>query len=97
LQKDEIRTYEHSIRTLITEIHSKFCIIKGEKLKVKVNLSLCLNKHHTMKANWESGGITPPILDLGTRWRQVVSFTPHPLYFQGKSPWYPLDRRLAGP
>jgi hypothetical protein len=27
----------------------------------------------------------------------VVSFTPRPLYFQGKSPWYPLDRRLGGP
>jgi hypothetical protein len=22
---------------------------------------------------------------------------PQPLYTQGKSPWYPLDRRLAGP
>jgi hypothetical protein len=27
----------------------------------------------------------------------VVSFTPQPLYPQGKSPWYPLDRRLGGP
>jgi len=27
----------------------------------------------------------------------VVSFTPRPLYLQGKSPWYPLDRRLGGP
>jgi len=22
---------------------------------------------------------------------------PWPLYHQGKSPWYPLDRRLGGP
>jgi hypothetical protein len=44
-----------------------------------------------------SGGITPRILDLGTRWRWVVSFTPRPLYPQGKNPWYPLDRRLGGP
>jgi hypothetical protein len=35
--------------------------------------------------------------DLGTRWRCVVSFTPRPLYPQGKSPWYALDRRLGGP
>jgi hypothetical protein len=35
--------------------------------------------------------------DLGTRWRWVVSFTPRPLYPQGKSPWYTLDRRLGGP
>jgi len=27
----------------------------------------------------------------------VVSFTPRPLYPQGKSPWYPLYRRLGGP
>jgi hypothetical protein len=34
--------------------------------------------------------------DLGIRWKRVVSFTPRPLYHQGKSPWYPLDRRLGG-
>jgi len=27
----------------------------------------------------------------------VVSFTPWPLHPQGKSPQYPLDRRLGGP
>jgi hypothetical protein len=27
---------------------------------------------------------------------EVASFTPQPLYPQGKSPWYPLDRRLGG-
>jgi hypothetical protein len=37
--------------------------------KVKVKLFLCLTKHHTMKTYWESGGIAPHILDLGTRWR----------------------------
>jgi hypothetical protein len=26
----------------------------------------------------------------------MVSFTPRPLYPQGKSPLYPLDRRLGG-
>jgi len=30
-------------------------------------------------------------------WRWVVSFTPRPLYRRGKSPRYPLDRRLGGP
>jgi hypothetical protein len=66
----------------------------GVKVKVK---SLCLTKHHTMKTYWRSGGIAPLILDLGIRWRCVVSFTPRSLYPQGKSPWYPLDRRLGGP
>jgi hypothetical protein len=27
----------------------------------------------------------------------VVSFTPRPLYPQGKRPWYQFDRRLGGP
>jgi hypothetical protein len=50
-----------------------------------------------MKAYWESGGIAPHILDVGIRWRWVVSFTLRPLYPQRKSPWYPLGRRLGGP
>jgi hypothetical protein len=41
-----------------------------------------------------SGGIAPRVLDLGTR-RWVVSFTSWPLYHRGKSPEYPLDRRLG--
>jgi hypothetical protein len=51
-----------------------------------------------MKAYWGSGDISPLIL-----WPRhemdvwVVSFTPRPLYPQGKSPWYPLDRRVGGP
>jgi hypothetical protein len=44
-----------------------------------------------------SGGIAPRILNLGTRWRWVVSFTPSPLYPQRKSLWYSMDRRLGGP
>jgi hypothetical protein len=41
-----------------------------------------------MKTYWGNGGIAPRILDL--------DFTPRPLYPQGKSSWYPLDRRLGG-
>jgi hypothetical protein len=37
------------------------------------------------------------ILDLGTRWRREVSFTPQPLYLRGNFPRYPLDGRLGGP
>jgi hypothetical protein len=37
------------------------------------------------------------ILDLGTRWKWVVSFTPRPLHPWGKSPNYPLERRLGVP
>jgi hypothetical protein len=52
-----------------------------------VKLSLCLAKHYAMKTYWGSGGIAPRILDVGTRWRCVVSFTPRPLY--------PMERALG--
>jgi hypothetical protein len=64
--------------------------------KIKVKLFLCLTKHNATKTYWRNGGIALCILNLGTTWRWVVSFMPRPLYPQGKSPWYPLDRRLGG-
>jgi len=69
------------------------------KVKVKVKLSLCFffTDPHAMKAYWRSGCVAPRILDLGTIWRWVVSFTPRQPYPQGKSPRYPLNRRLGGP
>jgi hypothetical protein len=45
----------------------------------------------------KSGGTVPPILNLGTRWRWVVSFTSRPLYPWGKSPRYPLDGTMGRP
>jgi hypothetical protein len=50
-----------------------------------------------MKAYWGVEELAPRILDLGTRLRRVVSFTPRPVYSQGKSPYYQLVRRLGGP
>jgi hypothetical protein len=39
---------------------------KNHRVKVKFSLWF-LTEHHAMKAYWESGSITPLILDLGTR------------------------------
>jgi hypothetical protein len=51
-----------------------------------------------MKAHWWTGGIyIHAFFDIGTRWRWVVSLMFRPLYPQGKSCWYPVDRRLGGP
>jgi hypothetical protein len=66
----------------------------SNKVKVEVKLSLCfffffVTDRYATKAYWGTR-----VLDLSTRWRRVVSFTPRALYPQGKSPWYPLDRRL---
>jgi len=41
-----------------------------------------LFKHHTMMTYWGSVCIAPSILNLGTRWSWMVSFTPRPFY-----PW----------
>jgi hypothetical protein len=37
------------------------------------------------------------ILDIGTRWRRVVSFAPITLYIREKRPRNPFDRRLGVP
>jgi hypothetical protein len=55
-----------------------------------------------METYWGSGGISPRILDLGTRWRWIVSFTARPRYPQGKSPlprthWRKLQIQLEEP
>jgi hypothetical protein len=63
-----------------------------------VKSSLCLSNEALLHEGvWGSGCIDPHFLDLGTSWRWVVSFTPRSLYRRGRSPRYPLDRRLSGP
>jgi hypothetical protein len=42
-----------------------------------------------------SEGIDPHILNVDCSWRWVVCFTPRPLYL-GRSPQYPLKKRLGG-
>jgi hypothetical protein len=49
-----------------------------------------------MKSYWGSGGIVPRIIDLGTIWRSVVSFTPGRFTPRERAPWYPLDRKMGG-
>jgi hypothetical protein len=50
-----------------------------------------------MNTYWGSGVQLHAFFSLGTRWMWVVSFTPQPLYPQGKSPWYPMERGMGGP
>jgi hypothetical protein len=50
-----------------------------------------------MKEYWGVEVQFHAFFDLGTRWKWMVSFMPRLLYPQGKSPLYPLDRRLGGP
>jgi len=64
---------------------------------INVKLSLCLTKHHAMKTYWRNEEIAPRILNRGTRWMWVVSYTPQSLYPLVKRPRYLLVRRLGGP
>jgi hypothetical protein len=41
---------------------------------------------HAMKAFTRSGGIAPPILNLGTRWSPVINFMPRPLHPRERTP-----------
>jgi hypothetical protein len=68
--------------------------VQGEGRVVPV---LFLTGHHAMRAYWGVELWLHSFFDFGTRWRWVVSFTARPLYLQGKSPCYPLDRRLGEP
>jgi hypothetical protein len=60
---------------------------EGDKIMVKVKLSLCLTtevlRHEDVQ---RSGCIDPHFLDLGTSWRWVVSLAPLPLYPRERAP-----------
>jgi hypothetical protein len=74
-----------------------WCLVEHRNtVKSRSSCACTLTEHCTMKAYWGSGCIAPRILNLDSRWRRVVSFTPRTLYPQGKSPWCPLGRRLGG-
>jgi hypothetical protein len=69
-------------RKFLSDINANF-----GRVNVKPSLGL---QHH--EDGRRSRGIPPHILNIGTRWQPVVSFTYRPIY-----PWYPLDRRFGGP
>jgi hypothetical protein len=58
--------------------------------KANAKLSLYVTKYRALKTYWGSGGIAPCILDVGTRWKWVVSFTPRPLCTHCIADWVGL-------
>jgi hypothetical protein len=88
-----------SLRPILISSHLHPVLASGLFLSVKetVNYPCFLTEHHTIMLYWGSGGIAPCSLDLGIKWRLVVSFKLRPLYLQGKSLCYPLDTSLGGP
>jgi hypothetical protein len=66
--------------------------------KNKVKLSLCLtNSALRHEGVGGSGCIDPCLLDLGTSWSWVVSFSTRLLYPRGKSPRHPSDKKPGEP
>jgi hypothetical protein len=61
-----------------------------------VKFSLCLIRYHAMMT-YGSGDLTPRILDLGFRWKWVVTFMYQSVYSGRKSTGYPWDTRTDGP
>jgi hypothetical protein len=80
-----------------TRLNAVLIMKQSVQWEVKLKLPLCLNKYHAMKTYWGSGNIATCILNVGTRWRWVVNFTPRLIDPQAKSPPQPVDRRLGGP
>jgi hypothetical protein len=72
-------------------------VIKGQNHIPKQSSLYLTNQVLRHQGVWGNGCIDPHFLDLGTSWRWVVSFTHRPLSLRGKSPRYPLHRRLGGP
>jgi hypothetical protein len=67
-------------------------------IHLMIKLSLCLTNYILYYEDvWRSGYRDLRILELDISWRRMLNFTPRPLYPRGKSPLYPLDRRLGGP
>jgi hypothetical protein len=52
----------------------------------KVVPVLFLTEYHAMKAYWDVEIQLHAFFNLGTRWRQVVSFTPRPPYPRKRAP-----------
>lgn len=58
---------------------------------------LCLISYAPHHKGITGSGGTAAHINLGTRWRLVVSFTPQLLYSREKSLWYPLERNVGEP
>jgi len=69
--------------------------IRDFKVNLKNGLTSVLNLAPRLEDACVSGGIIPRILNIGTRWRRVASFTLRSLCPRGNSPKYESDRRLS--
>jgi hypothetical protein len=67
-----------------------FLTVKG-----KVKVSLCLTKHHAMKAYWRSRGIAPRILDLSAKMEVSGHLHAPAALSPGKEPVVPIGKEAG--
>jgi hypothetical protein len=84
-----------SSRTLLSDFVSYFMRRSASRSSERAVLTFVRQKIGMMTYGiWR---YTSTILDLGTSWRWVVSFTPRPLYTRGKCTQYPWIGAWVGP
>jgi hypothetical protein len=87
----QLQSYTESIQHVPYPLYrTTYMLICKVKLSLRFNLA---PRHEGVLGNEH---IAPRILNIGTGWRWVVSFTSQSLYPQGNSPWYPLYKSLGG-
>jgi hypothetical protein len=62
----------------LPNVTSNVCSVKANFVRWKRCSSTRL------KAYWRNRGLAPPILNLSTKWRQLVSFTPYEVHLRRK-------------
>jgi hypothetical protein len=91
------RSYHWSKLYIALSLTLPFCVLRSMSVKMSVKLSLCFNWAPGHEGVLGSRGIAPRILDLGTRWRGVVSFTPDRFTPRERAPGTHLIGSWVGP
>jgi hypothetical protein len=79
--------------------HNKLSVSSYSFCRTTESIQTCnlqLYNHIEHKGKVVPGSTASCILDFGTRWKWVFSFTLRLLYPQKNSTWHPLNRKLGG-
>jgi hypothetical protein len=90
------KKWEQRLQSVATSL-ADFSILKMKMIRSSETSAYTRStRRHIPEDGILHSRIDSRFLDFGTSWRWVVSFTTRPLYPRGKSPQYPLNRRMGG-
>ena len=101
--RDVCKFVKHSNYNASIRLHLGFT---GVRLSFAVELTVLMEEWITSREGYScscvqdvctSGGTTHSVLTFGTRWNWVLRFSHRRLYARGKSPNYPVNKRLNEP